>query len=487
MHNFEQISKPMRAVLALVVAMTLLGSAPATSMSATGVGASHEICLVVDLPEHRMLGIRNHPSAVGPLVSVNLNEGEYEVLLRSMDQRHPYDPSQTAEQWYLEGLDASEMVIFSTQPSSDIPDNQTMNETVVGVHQITEDVTYLRARHPSVTETANSVIPVSVTFRSDACDSVEMTIGSPRLPETPQPNDFMEQVGVPLRSLPGPAPQLVNALASALDLGEERSVINLCSSEPVLGSGEASQGPLVGRRLVEVLRDTCSEVEEAGSIHSWCEEGFDRVVDPDNSLAQATLGALAGALVVGCATADLETYNETGSPVQAPSTGDAVQDSQIAMLHPAIRRHVAEIVIDFNRLNGPDRTMRITPRSGGFRSFEDQDELYGRGGVTNAKGGESYHNYGLAFDVEVFVLSGTDYEYDQARSSIESYSLVEKIARVRGFGWGASFDDPGHFQWSCGLATSDLFDRVNSGEVDSLGYVELSECSTLDAVIADRN
>jgi peptidoglycan LD-endopeptidase CwlK len=45
----------------------------------------------------------------------------------------------------------------------------------------------------------------------------------------------------------------------------------------------------------------------------------------------------------------------------------------------------------------------------GLRSFEDQDELYAQGRtkpgniVTNARGGDSLHNYGLAAD---FVIDG---------------------------------------------------------------------------------
>lgn len=53
-----------------------------------------------------------------------------------------------------------------------------------------------------------------------------------------------------------------------------------------------------------------------------------------------------------------------------------------------------------------------------FRSYEEQDALYSQGRnekgeitdsskvVTNAKGGQSYHNFGLAFDLTVYDKDG---------------------------------------------------------------------------------
>lgn len=50
--------------------------------------------------------------------------------------------------------------------------------------------------------------------------------------------------------------------------------------------------------------------------------------------------------------------------------------------------------------------MGVAPQ-GGFRSVKDQDDLYAKGRsrrgtkVTNAKGGESYHNYGIAIPCDL--------------------------------------------------------------------------------------
>lgn len=84
----------------------------------------------------------------------------------------------------------------------------------------------------------------------------------------------------------------------------------------------------------------------------------------------------------------------------------------------------------------------------GFRSFEDQTKLYEQGRttpgniVTNAKAGQSAHNYGLAVDC-AFQKDGK-LSYDS-----KMYSLIYPIARKLGFELGADwkgFVDKPHFE-----------------------------------------
>jgi peptidoglycan L-alanyl-D-glutamate endopeptidase CwlK len=84
----------------------------------------------------------------------------------------------------------------------------------------------------------------------------------------------------------------------------------------------------------------------------------------------------------------------------------------------------------------------------GTRTFEEQDRLYAQGRtspekiVSNAKGGESNHNFGLAFDVGVF----EDGAY-QAESP--SYKAVGALGLQLGLSWGGNWktihDEP-HFE-----------------------------------------
>lgn len=103
-----------------------------------------------------------------------------------------------------------------------------------------------------------------------------------------------------------------------------------------------------------------------------------------------------------------------------------------------------------------------------FRSAEEQDELYAQGRtadgdiVTNAKGGESYHNYGLAIDFALMNINGEviwDMEYDGNGNSKDDWSEVVEIAKSLGFEWGGdwiSFKDYPHFQMDFGLSIEDL-------------------------------
>ena len=104
----------------------------------------------------------------------------------------------------------------------------------------------------------------------------------------------------------------------------------------------------------------------------------------------------------------------------------------------------------------------------GFRSSNDQDQLYEKGRtkegniVTNAKGGESYHNYGLAIDFAIKTASGNvvwDMEYDQNENGKADWNEVVKIAKSLGFQWGGDwkhFKDYPHLQMDFGLTIAEL-------------------------------
>ncbi len=104
----------------------------------------------------------------------------------------------------------------------------------------------------------------------------------------------------------------------------------------------------------------------------------------------------------------------------------------------------------------------------GFRSSEDQDKLYEKGRstegtiVTYARGGESYHNFGLAVDFAIKIPSGDviwDMTYDGNGNSIPDWTEVVSLAKDLGFEWGGDwvrFKDYPHLQMNFGLSIAAL-------------------------------
>lgn len=96
----------------------------------------------------------------------------------------------------------------------------------------------------------------------------------------------------------------------------------------------------------------------------------------------------------------------------------------------------------------------------GLRTVEEQNELYAQGRtkpgkiVTNAKGGYSYHNFGLAFDFAILKDDGSvSWNVDG------KWKRVGAIGKSLGLEWGGDwkdFKDYPHFQYTFGLSLADL-------------------------------
>lgn len=98
-----------------------------------------------------------------------------------------------------------------------------------------------------------------------------------------------------------------------------------------------------------------------------------------------------------------------------------------------------------------------------FRSWDEQDELYAQGRttpgdiVTDAEGGDSYHNWGLAFDCAP-VENGTIAWEDE-----DAFNEMGSLGQQVGLEWGGNWTsyaitlvDPPHFQYTFGLSTEQL-------------------------------
>ncbi|MRX74058.1 M15 family peptidase [Bacillus lacus] len=131
-------------------------------------------------------------------------------------------------------------------------------------------------------------------------------------------------------------------------------------------------------------------------------------------------------------------------------------------LHPEVEQKTEELV---NSAAEIGIEVVITE---GFRSIERQNDLYERGRsapgsiVTNARGGDSYHNYGLAVDFALRTPDGDvtwDMEYDGNGNGQSDWMEVVEIAKNLGFEWGGDwqhFRDYPHLQMNFGYSIHQL-------------------------------
>ena len=142
-----------------------------------------------------------------------------------------------------------------------------------------------------------------------------------------------------------------------------------------------------------------------------------------------------------------------------PTTWDSTSDRRIKTLHPLIQCDVANIINEAEaKLNVKFRVTQA------LRTVAEQDELYAQGRtaggsiVTNARGGKSYHNYGLAFDVAIIENNSVIWDSPE-------YKNLSMIAAKYGFFWGGNFknlrDEP-HFQKDFGKKPLQLLANIKN-------------------------
>jgi len=139
-------------------------------------------------------------------------------------------------------------------------------------------------------------------------------------------------------------------------------------------------------------------------------------------------------------------------------------DLKLSQLHPTFQPR-ARLFIQHLEREGFQPTI-----TSGFRSFEQQAQLYGDGKTTAAPG-FSLHNYGLALDIN------TEVPRLRMASSRSQWLPVYYIAQNYGLLWGGdftSFFDPVHFFMDSGFTSPQLLSRLNAGQVDNNGFVTLA-------------
>lgn len=154
---------------------------------------------------------------------------------------------------------------------------------------------------------------------------------------------------------------------------------------------------------------------------------------------------------------------------------------RIQLLHPKLRAEADKIYSEIALALTGRAICRFAYT---LRTFAEQDELYAQGRtkvgvkVTNAKGGDSYHNYGLAVDI-VLIKDGkvaiwdtkSDFDNDGKSDWMECVAIFKKY----GWDWGGEwkFVDAPHFQKSFGYTIAKLKELKTRSFVDSKGYVQI--------------
>lgn len=144
---------------------------------------------------------------------------------------------------------------------------------------------------------------------------------------------------------------------------------------------------------------------------------------------------------------------------------DKITLDRIQLLHPKLRAEAAKIYADICAAMPAGVVCRFTHT---LRTNAEQDALYALGRtkpgkiVTNAKGGSSYHNYGLAVDFVLLVNGQVSWAVDK--------NWMAVIAIFESYGWESGhrwkFKDSPHVQKTFGKTIEQL-------KADKLQYPNL--------------
>jgi peptidoglycan L-alanyl-D-glutamate endopeptidase CwlK len=166
---------------------------------------------------------------------------------------------------------------------------------------------------------------------------------------------------------------------------------------------------------------------------------------------------------------------------------DQITLDRIKLLHPKLRDEALELYREANAAISPKVMLRFAYT---IRTFAEQDGLYALGRtkpgkvVTNAKGGDSYHNYGLAFDIVLLIDKDgngtfetaswdtlTDFDHDGISDWREIVNIAKQYGWACGIDW--KFTDAPHFEKTFGYSVKQLYKLFTDKKVDEHNYVKI--------------
>jgi peptidoglycan L-alanyl-D-glutamate endopeptidase CwlK len=193
--------------------------------------------------------------------------------------------------------------------------------------------------------------------------------------------------------------------------------------------------------------------------------------------ALQVLGDLTAAVKVG----SFQFFNQQGttfSRTQLPDVGANAQSASwrtpqnLAVLD-SLDPYVANLAAGhLSQMTEEGLDFRL---SEGFRTYATQNSYYRKGRtpsgrtVTDARGGQSLHNFGLAYDVAIFergayIEDGRDARYQRAGELGEG--ITDGLGGPAGLEWGGRWNKPdaSHFQFDGGLRLRVIRERYEAGK-----------------------
>ncbi len=153
------------------------------------------------------------------------------------------------------------------------------------------------------------------------------------------------------------------------------------------------------------------------------------------------------------------------TPRVSNRTGD-MNKERLGELHPLLATR-GRAMIDVCAHHGV--SLLVTQ---GLRTWAEQDALYAKGRtepplgdkyfVTKAKGGQSFHNFGLAFDIVVLDAIGK-FDWDVEHPG---WTVAAEAGKSVGLQWGGDwkgFRDRPHFEYSGGITLKECQQRYPGG------------------------
>ena len=163
---------------------------------------------------------------------------------------------------------------------------------------------------------------------------------------------------------------------------------------------------------------------------------------------------------------------------------DKISEQRIQTLHPKLRN---EVMLIHQEIDAALTGKAICRIAYAIRTFSEQDALYAQGRtklfddkgkrlgvVTWAKGGESFHNYGLADDIVLLLDNDSNGSFESAswdsvkdfdKDNVSDWDEVVKIYKKYGWTWGGDWKggkvDKPHFQKSFSLTIRQCIDKYN--------------------------
>lgn len=164
---------------------------------------------------------------------------------------------------------------------------------------------------------------------------------------------------------------------------------------------------------------------------------------------------------------------------------DPITLERIQLLHPKLK---FDATVMYDEIVDALKGRAICRFTHTLRTFAEQDKLFAQGRtapgkiVTRARGGQSYHNYGLAIDIALLVdrdgngtfeTASWDTKSDFDQDGRADWMEIVDIFKRYGYEWGGDwrFRDAPHFQKTFGKSIAELSALHRNKKVDKNGFV----------------